>query len=492
MDILHLKITTLYSQLIVLSTEHPHLQELWDYLNESLSYEVQNSFFIKQTSKKAFVRDYWDGRVRLFNVKSGKFLTGFLPYVKDALKVYDIPYSEEDIRPVYTKQKVGELVDIEPREYQIEALNTLLQNKRGILWASPRAGKTLVSIMLYHELGLTPFLSICQSLDIAYQTKLKFEKFLPEVKVGIIGDGEIDIQDITIATIQSITSAYDKQYDVKKNEKKERPIKVEEKQKVRDLIEHAKIVWADECHHCTSSTWKFILENKVFSAEYVIGCSGTPYREDNTGKLLEGLIGPIIYEIGYSTLIKHGFLVPPTIHLIKIPKDSNVVEKFYATVYKEGIVENKLRNDIIKRIAENLNKRGKSCMILVSKLNHGNILQDLITDSIFLHGTSTNREEVWEDLRNKKLLTLITTLGDEGVDLPSLDATIIAAGGESAIKVFQRLRCLTPYKQDGYEKKHSIIVDFIDSNKYLKTHSNKRKKLYLSEPSFKVVIRKGQ
>lgn len=491
MNILRLKITTIYSQLEVLSIEHPRLQELWDYLYESLSYEVQNSFFIKQSSQKTYIREYWDGHIRLFNVKSGKFLTGFLPYVKAALETYDIPYTEEDIRPIYERKPLPP-TKLEIRDYQQEALDEILKNKRGILFARPRSGKTIIEIMLHQTLGLTPHLSICQSLDIAHQTKLKFEKFLPGVKVGIIGDGEIDVQEITIATIQSVTSAYDEQYDIKKNEKKERPVKVEEKQKVRDLVEHAKVVWVDECHHAAAGTYKYILEHKVFAAEYIIGSSGTPYREDNTNKLLEGLLGPIIYEIGYSTLINHGFLVPPTIHLIKLPKDPVVGEKFYATVYKEGIVENKLRNDIIRRIAEDLNKRGKSCMILVSKINHGNMLQDLIAGSIFLHGTSNEREEIWEGLRNKEIMTLITTLGDEGVDIPNLDATIIAAGGESAIKVFQRLRCLTPYKQDDYEKKHSIVVDFLDPYKYLKTHSNKRKKLYLSEPAFRVVIRKGQ
>jgi len=255
-------------------------------------------------------------------------------------------------------------------------------------------------------------------------------------------------------------------------------------------VESAKIVWYDEAHHATSATSKFVLSNKIYSAEYIFGCSGTPYREDNTGLLLEGLLGTIIYEIGYSKLIEEGFLVQPTIHLIKIPK-TLTEGKYYSNIYKECIIENELRNNIIKRIAEDLNTRKKSCMIIVSKIKHGEILQKLIKNSLFAYSKTKNREQVWEDFRQGKLMTLITTLGDEGVDIPSLHATIIASGGESAIKVFQRLRCLTPHSQNGQSKKHAIVVDFLDPYKYLKTHSNKRKRLYRSEPSFRVVLRKA-
>ena len=71
------------------------------------------------------------------------------------------------------------------------------------------------------------------------------------------------------------------------------------------------------------------------------------------------------------------------------------------------------------------------------------------------------------------------------MDVPCLAATIIAAGGESAIKVFQRLRCLTPFEG----KTHAIVVDFIDPYKYLKSHSRKREKLYKSEPSFRITYK---
>ena len=345
-----------------------------------------------------------------------------------------------------------------------------------------------MEIIMVEQLGIFPVLSICQNIDIAQQTKEKFTKFLPNVKVGIIGDGECDIQDVTISTIQSLTAAYNIQEKIPKKIQERTPSQ-QKKLAIQQLVETAKFVWVDECHHATSNTHKYILQNKCYMAEYILGCSGTPFREDNTNLLMEALLGPIVYEINYSRLIDDGFLVRPTIHLIEIPKTLSISENEpFASLYKQTITENNFRNNIIANIAMNLQGRKKSCMILVNKIKHGEDLAQMIPGARFSQARTKDRASLWHQLRVKQLKVLITTLGDEGVDIPSLDATIIAAGGESAIKVFQRLRCLTPYKN----KNHAIVVDFLDPYKYLRHHSKKREGLYRSEPGFRVVYRKAK
>jgi len=299
---------------------------------------------------------------------------------------------------------------------------------------------------------------------------------------------------VTIITIQSSAAAFDKKYKLSRGEKKERSFKnLLNKKHVRELIRDMKFVWVDEVHHCAAGNiYSDVLKN-IEKAEYILGCSGTLFREDGGDLYTEGLIGPLLYEIDYSNLIREGFLVAPTIHMIKLPKNVEPSKDDYSTIYKECVVENNYRNNIIKRVVENLISRNKSSMVLVSKIKHGEILQELISGSVFLKGNDESdlRTKTFQDLRDKRLLCLITTLGDEGIDIPSLDAVIIAAGGKSAIKIFQRLRNLTTYKnpKTGEEKKNAIVVDFLDPWKYLKTHSNKRKKLYKSEESFKIVIK---
>jgi len=481
-------VKSLRAKLIPVDGNYPNMTELWGYLDSFLSFEVHNSFFIKAMSGNAWIRDAWDGRNHLFNPQNGTFPTGLLPYILEGLKQFSIPYDFEDLRPSYKRGELISTQDLTIRDYQEDAVKAAIEHKRGIIWARPRSGKTIIEILLVARLSIFPVLSICQSIDIAKQTRDKFAEFLPGVKVGIIGDGECDIQDVTIATIQSLSAAYDIQEKIPKKQQERTPTQ-QKKLDIQQLVETAKFVWVDECHHATSNTHKYILQNKCYAAEYILGCSGTPFREDNTNLLMEGLLGPIIYEINYSRLIDDGYLVKPTIHLIKIPKTLTIAKNEpFASLYRQAITESVFRNGIIANIASDLKKRNKSCMILVNKIKHGKELERLIPGSKFSQAKSKDRASLWHQLRVKQLKVLITTLGDEGVDIPSLDATIIAAGGESAIKVFQRLRCMTPFE----DKKHAIVVDFLDPYKYLRRHSKKRERLYRSEPSFRVVYKEAK
>jgi len=54
----------------------------------------------------------------------------------------------------------------------------------------------------------------------------------------------------------------------------------------------------------------------------------------------------------------------------------------------------------------------------------------------------------------------------------------------SDLKTIQRIgRCLRPFKG----KKEAYVIDFYDrGNKILRHHSNMRKKLYKSEPAFRL------
>ena len=61
---------------------------------------------------------------------------------------------------------------------------------------------------IIQQIGVVPFIFYVPSIDLLNQTKDEFEKFLrykngKKVKIGVIGDGKFDPQDITIMTIQT-------------------------------------------------------------------------------------------------------------------------------------------------------------------------------------------------------------------------------------------------------------------------------------------------
>lgn len=483
-----------YAQLVVDDLSAEEQQELFGQLYEELSYEVPDSFFIKRASQNPFVQNKWDGRVHLFRPQTGRFLLGLTRRVLRLLQQWGHEYTIEKHLPQYKHTPVESIVGLEPRAYQEEAVEALVRGKRGILWARPRSGKTIIEVMLHAKLGLTPHFCICPTLDITWQTVEKFQKHLPDVSVGMVGNGSWEIGDVTVCTVQSLHSAYGTPLKIARGMRKERylPTYVA-KEAVRQALESAKIVWIDECHLAAAETYKLLLEHKFHKAQYVIGSSGTPFREDNTSLLLEGLFGPIRYEVTYSYLIEHGYLVKPKIYFVRLKKQPKPSLSWsYKTLYSHCIANNSYRNGVISRIARKLMAKGKSVMVIVAQVQHGQALQKEIPQSEFLRGADkvVRRKRIYEALEQKKLLCLVTTLGDLGLDLPSLDATIIAAGGKSAIDVLQRLRCMTSYTDSRTKrsKKVALVVDFLDPWSYLATHSRKRRRLYEEEPAFDVTI----
>lgn len=71
----------------------------------------------------------------------------------------------------------------------------------------------------------------------------------------------------------------------------------------------------------------------------------------------------------------------------------------------------------------------------------------------------------------------------EGLDVPILDCLILAGGGRSSTRAFQRIgRVLRLYEG----KERAIAFDFEDYTPMLRRHSKIRKKLYLQEPKWEI------
>jgi superfamily II DNA or RNA helicase len=78
---------------------------------------------------------------------------------------------------------------------------------------------------------------------------------------------------------------------------------------------------------------------------------------------------------------------------------------------------------------------------------------------------------------------------DQGVDIPELDALILAGSGKSSGRALQRIGRVIRLSK-GKEK--AVVVDFFDNCKYLKDHSESRIKIYESEPGFNIIKRKKE
>ncbi|NJO65375.1 MAG: hypothetical protein HC836_46965 [Richelia sp. RM2_1_2] len=158
----------------------------------------------------------------------------------------------------------------------------------------------------------------------------------------------------------------------------------------------------------------------------------------------------------------------------------------YQEIYKDAIVENKVRNEMIANVANTMSANGRNILILVKHIEHGNILEKMIDKSTFLHGSHSKKErESHLELMKKCKAgpTISSSIFDEGVDVRPLNTLILAGSGKSSTRALQRVgRVLR--KCELTNKKSALVVDFRDYCKHLKSHSDKREKIYRTEPLF--------
>ena len=106
----------------------------------------------------------------------------------------------------------------------------------------------------------------------------------------------------------------------------------------------------------------------------------------------------------------------------------------------------------------------------------------MIPNSFFVNGNISTevRSDVFKSIQEKKLDCVISTVGKEALDIPTLDVVVNAEGFESSVATIQRMRSLTASK----DKNVGIIIDFIDKGKYLEDSSRVRQKRYESIKGF--------
>ncbi len=341
-----------------------------DQLDRVLSYYMTGYRFTP-----AFRSGRWDGRNRLLQKKNGEyfFLSGLLSKVELVLKNNYQDYTITDERE---KVKFGKKIrtkNIEHRAYQSDAVRAAIKHKSGILKIPTGGGKTVVMAEIIANFNV-PTIIYVPGIDLLYQTKEALENFLCNTKIGIVGDGVADIKKITVCTIWSCVKALDKSYEKFGEEdftKKEK-FNAKNKRKIKKAINDSVLSLVDECQFLGTSTLQHI-NSASYNSRYRFGLSATAFREDNADLLLEGAVGGTIVEITISELIHDGFLVPPIIHFINIPKIEELKEN-YQSIYKDYIVENEIRNDKIIKAANKLADSGHKILILIKNIRHGEIL----------------------------------------------------------------------------------------------------------------------
>jgi len=439
---------------------------------KKFSYELKNSYFIKKA------RPNYDAIVRFWSVNKQIIPIGFYTALMTTLNDYCIykklllNINVEDKRRQYDKTIVmpDKFVNNKVlREYQLEAVNKFLREKIAIIEVATGGGKTEIAIEIIRRLGCKT-LFIVDKVELLKQTKKRLEDSLG-ITIGMIGDSTEDIQDITVATVQSLMANLNKH---------------------KEYLSTITFCIMDEVHHIAAKSYQKI-GALLTNTQYRLGMSGTAFRDDGNDMVINSLCGYKCYQVNANELITDGWLIKPKIKFLKVNLDKEEVKDKiqktksglinesdnYMLFYEEFISKNDKRNELVKKIVDD--NKGKKILILTKLINHGETLSNL-TNGVHLFGEtkSIERTQMMNEFKSGEKNVLVSTIGifSEGIDLPHLDIIINASANKGDVKTIQILGRVLRKNEN---KDVGEYYDFIDDSRFFKNASLSRVRIFKKE-----------
>lgn len=452
-----------------------------DAISLQLSYTLNSSYY---NWKSKF--GGWDGRYRLLSAKQ-EFPSGCLNRVESVLKSFKLEYKINDTREYVFPTTSLVWQGLTPYAYQEKIVQTCLDCKSGIVKAATGSGKSLMLSRLTYEYDLPTVIYVI-STDLLYQMYDELTSSL-NTKIGIVGDSNCDIQKITVCSAWTVGKAFSKK-QIKADEaagKDNWDPNKEQREKIRAMARNAKLVILDEAQFAAAESIKLILQNSK-SAAHRFGFSGTPWRSDGDDILLEAAFGPEICDLKSTELVELGYLVPAHFIFKTIPKPKKPIKKNWKSVKSDYIVNNEERNRILIEEVLKLLDHDRKPLLLFKEHKHGEILRKMIPPGVnyrYVTGklSSDERTQIREDFQAGKVdLILASTVYDQGVNLPALDALVLADGGKSTNIALQRIGRVI---RNHPGKKNALVIDTFDQTYYVRSHSITRFNIYNTEKAFK-------
>jgi superfamily II DNA or RNA helicase len=446
---------------------------------------------------ESFQKEEWDGRIYLFSLGES-FLTGLLGPLCSILDDCKVEYSVLDRRQV-AFENLKELVFSKPtwheeRKYQQFTVQRAIDKTRGILNIGTGGGKTVIVGEIIGRLRVKPFIFYVLTRDLLYQAIDVLSECL-NVPIGQVGDGTINVQDITVCTKDSAVYALNKNnrsFDIRNyrfdscdvwNEKE--IFGDSDSDRIVDMVKSCRGLFFDEVHHASCRTVQDIILASP-NAYWRYGGTATYMREDGEEIVIQGLFGKRIVDISLSYLIKNKWLVPASVFFVPITIN-NMLYKSYPQIYKHCVIDNDSLSKQIADLAKYLASMGKNNLILVSKIAHGKNIKKFLPEATFLTGKDSGkkRKKTIDSMRAGKLKILIaTTLADEGLDIKNLDVIHMAGAGASITRVPQRIGRVVR-KSPG--KKYGMAIYYHYCTEHLYQHGLKVKRLMKDEPELEII-----
>jgi len=438
----------------------------------------------------------WDGKIRLFDQRKKTLYTGLYKYLKEFCEPrnYHIIIDDKNGNPE-TKHQIDTkyITDglsltaggnpITPRDYQIEALDHALSNRKSLLLSPTASGKSLIIYMAIRSfldsndsnaLLIVPTTSLVEQMYSDFGDYSQTDEWNHENECHRIYSGREKYninKRVIITTWQSIY-----------------------KEKL-DWFQDYGMVIGDEAHQFKAKSLTSILE-KCVNAELRMGTTGTLDGTQTHQLVLEGLFGPVYKVTTSKELMDRGSLSQLYISVLILKYHDNLCKAHIKNSYQQEldfIVGYDPRNQFIANLARD--QKGNTLVLFNYVEKHGKPLHRLLQDKIdkdrklfYVSGETDvdTRESVREITEKEKNAIIVASIGtfSTGINIRNLHNIIFASPSKSQIRVLQSIGRGLRKSEDGRDTKLYDIADDLHwkSNKnYTLQHAAERIKIYSKE-----------
>lgn len=343
---------------------------------------------------------------------------------------------------------------ITPRDYQLEALNSVISSwregiTRQLVSLPTGCGKTIIFGLVAETLRL-PTLIIAHREELLYQAEQKLKLIYPEADIGILKAGERGGLEskICIASVQTATRH------------------TEELSK-RDF----KLLICDEAHHAVTNSYTKIFNDLGFMYnqpdKLLLGVTATAYRGDNAG--LDAVFEKIIFERSILTMIKAGYL--SDVRGLEVSTDCDISDVTmtagdFSVNKLSAIIDTPQRNELIVNSYLELGEERRGIAFCV-KFDHALHLAEafrkrgISCEAVYGDMESEERQDVLNRFANHEL-QLLTNVGvlTEGWDAPDLSLILMARPTKSKGLFIQ---CVGRGLRIAPDKVDCLLIDFVDT-----------------------------
>ena len=449
-------------------------------LSDQFTFELPGAKFMPQYRNK-----YWDGKIRLFNVKNGEIYVGLLDKIQKFCEDHEYTYEFLDNKFFGTPFEVNENISFEgvkdymtsiskyaPREYQVEGVYDALKHNRRLLISPTASGKSLMiySIVRYYVEKQQNTLIVVPTTSLVEQMYKDFADYGGDVgsfchKIYAGKERETNSQ-VIITTWQSIYKL------------------------PRKYFERFSVVIGDEAHQFKSKSLISIM-TKLHKAKHRFGFTGTLDGTQTHKWVLEGLFGPSYKIIKTDELMKKGHVAKLDINVLLLKHKAQKFEVFEDEV--QYIINHDQRNKFIRNLA--LDLKGNTLILYARVEGHGRVIYDMINSNVleqrevfFVHGgvAAEEREKVREITETQNNAIIIASYGtfSTGINIKNLHNVIFASPSKSRIR---NLQSIGRVLRKGNNKTKATLYDIADDisyksrRNYTLNHLVERIKIYNEE-----------